>query len=286
MTAASGEAPGALQPPPALLDGASARFSANLRGPMAEWLRRGLQILARRFDSGSGLHNAAKLVWRTAFAVSAHVLFQSAPLLASAAPTAVAAAETLEGAWSNAGQYAAAPHFMKRPPAAGFPYPWLDRQYATFRIINAPQLTGAEGRAVYLEWRKDGPDGPISRQRLWIFTPGADSAKMDFFAFREPAGYAGASGTTERFAALGPADLIGYGAACSLALAPGPGGWSAAIDERCRITAQSGRTMRLGARITINADMLFYEEEGVLPDGSYAFRVPGGIAYEFKRLTR
>ena len=30
---------------------------------MAEWLRRGLQILARRFDSGSGLHVAkAKLV--------------------------------------------------------------------------------------------------------------------------------------------------------------------------------------------------------------------------------
>ncbi len=28
-----------------------------LRGPMAEWLRRGLQILARRFDSGSGLHS-------------------------------------------------------------------------------------------------------------------------------------------------------------------------------------------------------------------------------------
>src|SRR5205085_7729104 len=27
-----------------------------LPGPMAEWLRRGLQILARRFDSGSGLH--------------------------------------------------------------------------------------------------------------------------------------------------------------------------------------------------------------------------------------
>ena len=26
------------------------------QGPMAEWLRRGLQILARRFDSGSGLH--------------------------------------------------------------------------------------------------------------------------------------------------------------------------------------------------------------------------------------
>ncbi|MDB5662141.1 MAG: hypothetical protein JWM38_576 [Sphingomonas bacterium] len=28
-------------------------------GPMAEWLRRGLQILARRFDSGSGLHTSS-----------------------------------------------------------------------------------------------------------------------------------------------------------------------------------------------------------------------------------
>ena len=27
---------------------------------MAEWLRRGLQILARRFDSGSGLHSHSK----------------------------------------------------------------------------------------------------------------------------------------------------------------------------------------------------------------------------------
>ena len=27
---------------------------------MAEWLRRGLQILARRFDSGSGLHASRK----------------------------------------------------------------------------------------------------------------------------------------------------------------------------------------------------------------------------------
>ena len=30
-------------------------LSLGNRGPMAEWLRRGLQILARRFDSGSGL---------------------------------------------------------------------------------------------------------------------------------------------------------------------------------------------------------------------------------------
>ena len=28
---------------------------------MAEWLRRGLQILARRFDSGSGLHPPSEI---------------------------------------------------------------------------------------------------------------------------------------------------------------------------------------------------------------------------------
>ena len=40
------------------------RESAHLRasGPMAEWLRRGLQILARRFDSGSGLQPSKLLI--------------------------------------------------------------------------------------------------------------------------------------------------------------------------------------------------------------------------------
>lgn len=35
-------------------------------GPMAEWLRRGLQILARRFDSGSGLHFSCRHARRNA----------------------------------------------------------------------------------------------------------------------------------------------------------------------------------------------------------------------------
>src|SRR6476646_5024703 len=37
-----------------------------LPGPMAEWLRRGLQILARRFDSGSGLHLLSGIFGRRA----------------------------------------------------------------------------------------------------------------------------------------------------------------------------------------------------------------------------
>ena len=38
------------------LDGSGEPTDMARLGPMAEWLRRGLQILARRFDSGSGLH--------------------------------------------------------------------------------------------------------------------------------------------------------------------------------------------------------------------------------------
>ena len=43
-------------------------------GPMAEWLRRGLQILARRFDSGSGLHPLIPFETE-AFAISGAVSF-------------------------------------------------------------------------------------------------------------------------------------------------------------------------------------------------------------------
>src|SRR5438128_6437052 len=37
---------------------------------MAEWLRRGLQILARRFDSGSGLHSSARFIEISSFGVA------------------------------------------------------------------------------------------------------------------------------------------------------------------------------------------------------------------------
>ena len=44
----------------ALVDWNPKTHDLRASGPMAEWLRRGLQILARRFDSGSGLHLSGK----------------------------------------------------------------------------------------------------------------------------------------------------------------------------------------------------------------------------------
>ena len=49
-----------------VVDSARRGGTSAASGPMAEWLRRGLQILARRFDSGSGLHPECRFSRRAA----------------------------------------------------------------------------------------------------------------------------------------------------------------------------------------------------------------------------
>jgi hypothetical protein len=206
------------------------------------------------------------------------------PPFASAAADSLAAA--LIGAWDNQAQVDAADPVLLRPPAAGFPYGWIDRQHAQFRKVTVPGIAAQDAHAIFLEWRSGGPDGPISRQRLWLFRARRDgSLEMDFFAFRAPETLAGASGEAERFAALGPEDLIGYGTECTLPVTVTPTGWRADIPDTCRIRAQSGRVMTLSASIRLEGDQLFYEEAGLLEDGAYAFRVPGGLPYRFERIT-
>ncbi|MFN7175283.1 MAG: CpcT/CpeT family chromophore lyase [Thermaurantiacus sp.] len=174
---------------------------------------------------------------------------------------------------------------LARAPAAGFPYRWLDRQHAQFREVQVPGVAAAGDRSIYLEWRSGGPEGPVSRQRLWVFRTQADGkGVMDFFAFRAPETLAGAAGTPERFATLGPEDLVGYGQDCALPVTQTPSGWSAYIPGTCRIRAQSGREMTLSAEIRLDEDILSYEEVGILADGSTAFRVPGGVPYRFTRI--
>jgi hypothetical protein len=187
------------------------------------------------------------------------------------------------GAYDNAAQYAAAPEALKRPPAAGRPYDWLDRQHALFLPVEAPFL---DGRALYLEWRSGGPEGPISRQRLWRFRETAPGPAMDFFTFRDPTPFADQGTRAERMRAVTEADLIGYGAACALPLRREADAVVAEIPPTCIVTArQSGRTMRIEARVEWRPGRIGYREAGVLPDGGYAFLVPGGeeLAYDFRR---
>lgn len=212
-------------------------------------------------------------------------LFVSACALPQGAPAPVNPAwSVLEGAWSNQPQYDAAPDALKRDPAPGHPYDWLDLQYAEFFTVEAPQLGEA---VVYLEWRAGAPDGPISRQRIWVFHDDAQGrpAGMDFYTFADPDPYAGRGAQAGAFTDLSLADMIGYPDGCTLRadLSAAEQVVFEADPNDCVITARSGRAMGIRARITLGPDRLAYSEAGVLGDGSYAFLVPGGerLAYQF-----
>jgi hypothetical protein len=201
------------------------------------------------------------------------------------------AAQALAGDWDTEAQYAAAAPELKVTPQAGSRAPWLDRQHGRFIPVNAPALEAAwpGSHAVYLIWRRGGPDGPVSRQRLWQFGPdGAGSAQMRFYTLpaAPPQGYG-----PEALAALTPADLSGYPASCHLPVQTTPktgeaGGWQAAIPDTCWITAASGRRMRLEAVIELDGQRLSYREAGTLESGAPAFVVPGTGAYAFERVAR
>lgn len=186
----------------------------------------------------------------------------------------------LVGTYDNSAQFAAAPEDMKRAPVADDSYDWIDLQRATFTTVNAP---GIGPHVVYLEWRN--ADGAISRQRLWSFRKAADGVRMDFYTLLEPAKFAGQPADSAVFGALTAADVKGYGPACGLMVSSaGRGAWNAQITpEECSIVAASGREMGIDARVTVMPTGVLYQEAGRLPEGGYAFRVPGGQPYDFRR---
>jgi hypothetical protein len=108
---------------------------------------------------------------------------------------------------------------------------------------------------------------------------------MDFYTFRTPDPYAGRGSAPGAFAALSPAELIGYPDGCTLtAQIAAPARIVFRADPaQCRITARSGRQMGIRAQVDIAPSSLRYAEAGILEGGAYAFLVPGGedLAYGF-----
>ena len=190
----------------------------------------------------------------------------------------------LTGVWDNRAQYEAAPAALKVPPSVEGE--WLDLQHARFTRVAAPALGS---HVVYLEWRRGGPDGEISRQRLWSFRrDAADKLVMDFYAFRDGAPYAGQGVAARVFEAITPEQLRAYPPGCELDFTrrPDGGSFGAVAPERCVIVAASGRRMGILAEIDIGASgTLGYREYGRLEDGRYAFRVPPTGPYRFVRLA-
>lgn len=191
----------------------------------------------------------------------------------------------LAGVWDNAAQFAAAPEALKVPPSVDGD--WLDLQHAAFFAVDAPALGD---RVLYLEWRRGGPQGAISRQRIWSFRADADGAlRMDFFAFVDGASWAGRGAEPGAFATLGRDALRGYDAACALRFTLArEGGFVGRIGAgECTLTAASGRRMGIDAEVVLAADgSLSYREAGRLESGAFAFRVPPSQHYRFRRLPR
>lgn len=193
-------------------------------------------------------------------------------------------AEALIGTWNNQAQINAAPAELLRPPAAGNPYPWVDAQSAHFFDVKAPKIAGPKDQAIYLVWRSGDASGPISRQRLWVFRPQEGGRMvMDFYAFKTPEAFANAQPGTVAFQNVTLDDLTAYGPACSLPVIKTATGWTASIPASCSITARSGRKMTLSAVLTLDGERFSYQEHGLLESGAYAFKVPGGPAYQFTK---
>jgi hypothetical protein len=189
----------------------------------------------------------------------------------------------LAGAYDNSAQYNAAPATLKRTPASDASYEWLDQQYGVFEKIDAPNLGP---HALYVEWREGGPDGAITRQRVWLLrTDQNGAARMDIFAFKSPQDYAGKAQVAGAFGTLTPNDLTGYGPECGLYLTPrGAGAWDGRIEPfQCQVKSPSGKSMGLDMRVTIMPTGVLYKEAGILDDETIAFSAPGGPPYEFRR---
>ena len=189
----------------------------------------------------------------------------------------------LAGAWDNAAQHAAAPAALKVPPSVEGD--WLDLQHAAFFRVDAPRIGP---QVLYLEWRRGGPAGEVSRQRVWSFRTEADGVlRMDFFAFVDGAPFVGRGAEAGAFAALERTALRGYDANCALRFKlADDGGFTGRIGaDECSLVAASGRRMGIDASVALTADgTLEYRESGRLEDGRYAFRVPPSRPYRFRRV--
>jgi hypothetical protein len=190
---------------------------------------------------------------------------------------------TLAGEWSNAAQYRDAPGALKVEPSVEGD--WIDLQHAAFHAVDAPKIGE---HVLYLEWRRGGPEGPVSRQRLWSFRIDADGlVRMDFFAFVDGADFVGRGSQPGAFSTVDAKSLRSYSPDCALRFsAEDAGGWVGRIgSDECRIVAASGRGMGIDARVALTDDgSLSFQESGRLDDGRYAFRVPPTMPYLFQRI--
>lgn len=222
-----------------------------------------------------------------AHALLTTLLMTGAMALTGCANSAVSAPEAendadavlalLPGEYTNRDQYDASPEAHRIAPQIGSDAPWMDQQFAAFKRVTVPAISG---EVIALQWRRDSRDGPISRQRLWAFRTTASSPVMDFYTLKSEIDFSDETA----FARLQPDDLISYGDTCALPVSQQDGVFRMAIPETCQIVSRSGREMTLSAEITLG-ETLTYQESGRYLNGDLVFQVPGSGPYLFTRLS-
>lgn len=194
------------------------------------------------------------------------------PMYPVCAPSAADLMTVLAGSFDTRRQFARAPSRLKVAPSVA--ETWLDRQYARVTRLENWELSPA----LFVEWRTGGPDGPVSRQRIWVPYDDACNITMAFYGFRKPV-------SPDSLPARGSDDLIAYSPECIVRWERRGKNWIGRLDPaECRIVAQSGRAMRLDVTIVADKDGFTYQEAGILDSGAKAFAVPPTMPYRFERL--
>lgn len=185
----------------------------------------------------------------------------------------------LEGQFNNFAQAASMPDSISPKPA--LTGQWLNPLCLHHRRVSLPALGS---HVLYLQWHEASCDGALNRQRLWAFRQEGGRILMDFYSFKNPDLYKDAHLHPERLKDLTLDDLVAYPEGCTLQWRYEKGVFYGLLDPKtCHIIARSGRNMALEAVITVSRKGFSYRESGQLPDGNFAFKVPGWSAYAFKR---
>ncbi|WP_429912631.1 CpcT/CpeT family chromophore lyase [Glycocaulis sp.] len=203
---------------------------------------------------------------------------QAEPIYGSAAYRA----SFLTGRFSNTQQYEA----WQRDAQPDAPAYELDLYYATHARVEAPELGE---HVIYVEWRSGAADGPVSRQRLWVFREGEEgwSLGFDILEFRDPETFAGRADEEGAFASLTAEDLIGYPEACVVATqSPAHAGYYFTIEsDDCIVTAESGEEVRMGASLRGDHHFFTYREWANTLEHQPAYRFPDApYPYSFRLL--
>jgi hypothetical protein len=163
---------------------------------------------------------------------------------------------------------------------AGEPNTPSVKMWAAVKRVELPQFSA---RAVYMEMRRDGPQGKIARQRIFAFNDDADRERNWALSYDFPDGapYAGAHKNPGVLAALNPQDMRLFPEGCELhAFVEGDAFTLTAHKETCRIVNRESSAPRyVTLQFVIKDDGFTMAEQGFDDDGKFLFGTPEPVRY-------